>query len=460
LVDLEMIVPELAGKKVLFLGKSRTMSDEDLALFLEQAKAKRAEGEEDGPLGLIVLGRLVNPLEEAFADRMEKEGVPVVDLARLEAYYAAHIDADVLEGSLALFPNKARMINLLRNQSLPDALFCRLLSLYDWGGEAPFENDENRDVAGALVARFYPEIEKNHNIQYSPLGPFLVAAQNAYAPLLEAMARIPDYEVTQHSDDAWMPRTLREALLINPALPESVLREWMGEASVRELGFMAAHPALSVSAQERLAKREDPWIWEGLARNRRLDAKLAARLYEEGPLAVQAALLCYQPASRERIDAVLAEGHETKLRALGSNERLDEATALALVQSNQPALLAALAVNEGLGANVYAALEATKSPAVLALLAGNPAVGSAMLSRLSRVREKAIYVALAGNPAMPAERLAQFAKIKDRDIHKALAGNPATPIEILLSYQTDGELNRIVKRNEAFGDYIKQNLGM
>ena len=457
---LEEIIPDLAGKKVLFLGQTRTMSDEDIALFLDQAKAERAEGEEDAPLGLVVLGRLVNPVEEAFADAQYKEGVPVVELAKLERYYAAHIDADVLEGSLALFPNKERIINLLHNQSLPDALFCRLLSLYDWGGEGPFENDENRDVAGALVARFYPEIEKNHNIQYSPLGPFLVAAQSAYVPLLEAMARMPDYEVTQHSEDPWMPRTLHEALLMNPALPGSVLDEWTAEASVRELGFIAAHPALSVTAQERLAKREEPWITEGLARNPGLDAVLAARLFAEGPSAVQEALLRYQPPGRERIEAVLAEGNEAKLRALGANERLDEATALTLLQSDQEALLEAMAANEGLSCRVYEALETTKEPSVLRLLAGNPAVGSAMLLRLSRVRDKALYVALAGNPAMPPERLAQFAKIKDRDIHKALAANPSTPIEILLSYQTDGELNRIVKRNEAFGDYIKQNLGM
>ena len=460
MVKLDDIVPGLRGKKVLFLGKTKTMSEEDIALFLDQLGAERAGDEKDEPIALIVMGRLINPLEEAYSDEKYKEGVPVVDLVELERYYASHIDPDALLGSLALFPNRERIIDLLHNGAIGDDLFCEILGFYDWEGQGPFETDENRDVAGTLVARFYPEIEKNHNIQYSPVGPFLVAAHSDNAKLLEAMSRIPDYEITQRSRDAWMPRTLHESLLINPHLPTPVLERFLVDDDPRRLGFVAAHPNLPESKQKELAGRSERQILEGLARNPNLAADPRERLARSDDAAVRCAFLLSQPLDEKTIESVLERREEAELEALGSNERLEEAMVIRLVETGIEKLLEALAANENLSQKVYDALERSKPPSILRALAGNGAASPEMLERLTRVRDKKVYEALAANPAMPLNHLRNFAKIKDRDIHKALASNPSTPIEILLGYQTDGELNQILKRNEAFGEYIRQNLGM
>ncbi|WP_300367976.1 hypothetical protein [Hydrogenimonas sp.] len=460
MVKLAKIVPELHGKKVLFLGKTKTMSDEDIALFLDQTDAKKARDENDEPIALIVLGRLINPLEEAYSDRKYKEGVPVVDLRELESYYAGHIDPEALLGSLALFPNRERIINLLHNSAIGDDLFCEILRIYDWQGMGPFENDENRDVAGTLVARFYPEIEKNHNIQYSPVGPFLVAAQSGDEKLLEAMAEIPDYEITQRSSDPWMPRTLHESLLINPHLPAHLLDDFLARSDRRLAGFVAAHPNLPKSKQMGLVQRGEWWILEGAARNPNLSPALHEMLVQSENAAVRRTFLTFQTLDEKTIRSVLERGDEEELKALGSNERLDEATALWLGEEGNGTVQAALAANENLTPALYEMLERTKKQEVLRALAGNGVVAPEILERLIRVRDKAVYEALAANPAMPESHLRNFAKIKDRDIQKALASNPSTPIEILLGYQTDGELNQILKRNEAFGEYIKRNMGM
>ncbi len=459
-VKLETLLPELAGKRVLFLGKGKRMSDEDIALFLDQVGAERASEEEDPDLGLVVLGRLLNPLEEAYSDRKAREGVPVVTLEELERHYAATIDPEALVGSLALFANRERIIDLLGNSAISDDLFCRILRFYDWQGEGPFENDENRDVAGRVVARFYPDIEKNHNIQYSPVGPFLVAAHSSDPRLLEAMAEIPDYEVSQRSTDEWMPRRLHESLLINPALPEEVLERFGREGDLRKVGFVAAHPNLGESGQRKLAGRSEAWIDEGLARNPNLSPTLRAKIGSSGDPRVRSAFLEHQRVCGETIDAVVRKGEERELEALGANRYLEEETALMLARREEPALLRALAGNESLSQAVYRVLEAGKRADVLRVLAANPAVEPALLERLTRIRDKEVYRALAANPSMPESHLRNFARIKDRDIRMALAGNPSTPIEILLGYQTDGELSRILKRNEAFGEYIRRNLGM
>ena len=457
-MEIESIINGLEGKKVLFIGKTKTMSEEDIELFLEQAGAQKAENEHDSPIGMIVFGRLVNPVEEAMCDEMEKAGTPVVPIEKLEAYYAATIDAEALIGSLTLFRNRERIINLLHNRSVSNSLFCEILKLYDWEGKGPFEGDENRDVAGSIVMRFYPDIERNHNIQYSPLGPFLVAAECKEAKLLEAMARIPDYEISQRSTDFWMPRTLHESLLINPSLPPEVLTLFLDAKEERKRAFAAMHPMLDAKQQRRAADSGSELILTALARNARLDSALHERLLESGYESVVLSFLSHQPLSNAILEAVDTFG-EKRQEAIGSNPTLDEKSAVKVMASAKMPLLEALAMNENLPQGIYEALFEKGETALNRKLAANRSVGEAVLLKLVRIRDKEIFTALAANPSMPQPHLKSFSKIKDRQIMAALASNPSTPIEILLGYQMDAELSNILKRNEAFGDYIKQNIG-
>jgi hypothetical protein len=458
-MDLTQTVAQAAGKKILFLGKTKTMSEEDIDLFLDQVGAKRAADERDEPIAMIVLGRLVNPVESEYADTKEKEGFPVVELERLENYYAGHIDRDALLGSLKLFSNRARIINLLHNRAIEDSLYCELLKLYDWEGKGPFETDENRDVAGTMVARFYPDIERNHNIQYSPVGPFLVAAQSGFFPLLEAMAQIPDYEITQRSQDVWMPRTLHEALLLNPSLPARVVEGFWESGNLRKMGFAARHPNFSEPMQKKALERSECWIHEGVARNENLSKDLFERLMKSDNAIVKNAFLQSQPLAKAMVLEALAEADAKRVAAIGSNRHLDEETLEAFLASEDETLLSALASNEALQPPIYERLEKMGSVTVKRSLAGNPSVPSEILERLTRVRDKAIFVALAANPSTPQRQLENFSKIRDKEIMEALASNSSTPIEILLGYQTNADLANILKRNEAFGDYIKQNIG-
>jgi len=458
-MDLAQIIDSLQGKKILFLGQSRTMSEEDIELFLDQVGAEKAKDETDEPIALIVLGRLINPYEEAYSDEKEKAGVPVITLEELEKYYASYIDPDALLGSLTLFANRERIINLLHNRAISDDLFCDILKLYDWEGQAPFETDENRDVAGTIVARFYPDIERNHNIQYSPVGPFLVAAQCENAKLLEAMVLIPDYEITQRSQDIWMPRTLHESLLINPNLPASLLEQFWQTGDLRKQGFVALHPTLPESRQSELIKSKECWIHEGLAKNPNLSQNLYNKFLNSTNEVVKNAFLQSQPLSLDTIETIVNEGDEKSLEAIGSNPYLDETVAIKLIKSGNETLISSLASNRSLSENAYEAIEATKNVSILRKLAANPSVPSKLLERLTRIRDKDIYAALAANPSTPQTHLRNFSKIRDKDIRISLASNPSTPIEILLSYQTDADLANILKRNEAFGEYIKQNIG-
>jgi len=127
-MDLAQIMESVRGKKILFLGQTRTMSEEDIELLLDQVGAQKATDETDEPIALIVQGRLINPYEESYCDEKEKAGTPVISLEALEKYYASHIDPDALLGSLKLFANRERIINLLHTMQSVMIFSVRFLS--------------------------------------------------------------------------------------------------------------------------------------------------------------------------------------------------------------------------------------------------------------------------------------------------------------------------------------------
>ncbi len=455
---MEEIVPSLRGRKILLFGRNKPISEEDMSLFLESAGASLADDESEDGIALVVKGRLMNPVEESICDDFEKSGIPVVEIEAIESYYASTIDRDMLLGSLKIFRNKERIINLLHNDSIDDNLFCEILKLYDWGGKAPFESDENRDVAGSMVSRFYKDIERNHNIEFSPVGPFLVAAESDKKALLEAIAMIPDYEITQRSGDYWMPATLHEALLVNGNIPTDILENFARSGDERKVAFAAAHPLLSEETQKYLFSKDEKRILEGLAKNPSLSKNLYETLFEKEDSDVRCMVLKYQPLPAS-IFSQLHELDDSGKRSVGANIHLDEESAMRLFDAQEEEILKSLASNENLSSSIYEKIESTGDRDLLRILAANPSVEGSILKRLLRIRDKELYRALAANPSTPKEILENFSKIRDKDIAAALASNPSTPIEILLGYQMDAELSNILKRNEAFGDYIKENIG-
>lgn len=217
------------------------------------------------------------------------------------------------------------------------------------------------------------------------------------------------------------------------------------------------HPALSANRQRQFAESGSRQILEGLARNMSLLDELYERLLESEYGEVRLAFLAHQPPGSilERLD----ELDEESQRAVGRNVRLDEDSAPKLVKSGLKPILEEMASNETLTDAVYRELYDLDDLCIRRRLAANRSVCGEILQSMTRIRDKEVFVALASNPSMPENHLQNFSKIRDRDVMAALASNPSTPIEILLGYQTDAELSNILKRNEAFTEYIKRNIG-
>ena len=128
-----MNIKTLKNKSILVFGKSRAFSSDEFAsqmLFHKITVVK--EYNED--VVLMVDGRMMTPDEQIRSDRLyEEKKVKLLSMEKLEEELAKQIDADTLLMSLKLSHDKERLKDFLTNSMISNALFLRLLKIYDWG---------------------------------------------------------------------------------------------------------------------------------------------------------------------------------------------------------------------------------------------------------------------------------------------------------------------------------------
>ena len=241
-----MNLDTVKNKKILLFGKSRAFSEEE---FLEQIKVHNIEltKEYDEDVSFVVEGRMMTPYEQNSSDLLyEERALQSISIDLLEKLLVEEIDADVLLMSLKLSHDKERLKSFIQNSMIDDALFFRLVQLYKWQGEDFFENDDNRDVSAAFIARFYENIERNHNVQYATTGFIHLVAQAKTSKLLEAI-----YEL--------------EPLKFHEKIKKAI----------------AMSPFIDAKLQKRLLRSNDAEILEALSHNKNLDKEILESLMQD-----------------------------------------------------------------------------------------------------------------------------------------------------------------------------------
>jgi len=439
----------LKGTAILLLGKSRAL---EAGEFEQQLKAqgialadKNAE-----TFSLIVEGRMMNPLEQERRDALyERRAAPFCDIDTLERLLCANIDAARLTMSLKLSGDRDRLLGYLQNPYIPDALFLKLLLMYDWGGEGFFGTDANRDVTAALIERFYDNIERNHNVQYANTGLMHLLHQNDAPELINTIANLaPLKQALKEGCDRSTCMVL-EAVASHPATDAAVLKRFAEQGDAGLQRIVAGRDGLDAALQERLFALKEPDVHEALAANPGLDHRIALQMEAHYGDRI---------ASHIRLDASLFERYyQQRPVALAGNPDLTPRMQRQLYCLNDD-VQAALAANPAAEATMLTLLYETNKPQVLVSLAANPATPPELLGRLGE--NAALHAALAGNTAAPAallERLGSSAKI---EVLSALAKNPATPAALLYQLQLDKRLERYVMENPGFGAHIqRENIG-
>ena len=312
--NLSMNLDELKNKTVLMLGKSRAFSSEE---FLSQMKHHNIEvaREFSDEIITVIEGRMMSPYEQNLSDSLyESKKVEFINIDLFEKNLAKTIDSDTLLMSLKLSHDKERLKSFIKNTTISDSLYLKLIKIYSWGNEDFFENDDNRDVSASFILRFYENIERNHNIQFSTAGFIHLVAQTKDSQLLKEISELKPLKfhpkiktaiaMSIYCDLPMQKRfyksgdeNILEALSVNKNLDISLVKEFLKSGEFCEniaysitlddelfgllydyKNYLASNESLSFLMQEKLLKIKDEKIDLALSLNNNLDERIIKQL--------------------------------------------------------------------------------------------------------------------------------------------------------------------------------------
>ena len=359
-----MNLQDFKNKTFLLFGKPRAFNREE---FNEQMRAHQiaVTSEPNDEVALLIEGRMMTPYEQNAADKFYEEGVyDSLSIEVLEKALAEAMDDDVLLMSLKLSRDKERLKSFLQNSMLSDELFFKLIKMYSWGGEDFFDNDDNRDVSAAFIARFYENIERNHNVQYATTGFRHLISQAKSSLLLEAIASL-------------------EPIRLHPKMKMAI----------------AMSPYLDETMQEKFFKNADGGILEALSFNTNLQASLVEKLVKYQGLGDNIAKTIL-------LDEVMFENLRAFDVSLARNETLTLSMQEQLFALKNSAINLSLAHNNKLHVSIIQKLLLLKNEELMSVLYENSATPVSVLEEA--YKDEKNHMALAKNESTPVEILYQL----------------------------------------------------
>ncbi|MBD3823358.1 MAG: hypothetical protein IE916_02475 [Epsilonproteobacteria bacterium] len=447
-----MNLKELHNTNILLLGKSRSFAPDELEAQLRFHGIGLTK-ELDDSVKVVIEGAMMSPYEQNISDALyEKKRFEFVNIDLLERELALHIDETTLLMSLKLSKNRERLIDFIKNATISDALFLKLLKLYSWQGESFFENDENRDVSAALIVRFYKNIERNHNVQYATTGLLHLIAQSDNEALLEAISLLEPLQRAMGSDLKDTHANILSALATNHYTPRSVLKMFVQKGSREVKILVAMRNDCDAAMQKELCSQHIEGVCEALTYNSKLDKSLVVELIENPHHAKN---IAKHIDLDEELFHLLKEEYALEL---AQNATTTPAMQEALVALHKNDVMIALANNASIDTQIVAELLCEDSHEIRYALYANAATPKESLEEAYNNRYN--HQALANNPSTPSKILELLANSDDPKVLLGLAKNPSTPVAILYQLQLDGRFERAVKENVAFGKHIQtENIG-
>jgi len=445
-----MKLDELSGHTILLFGKSRAFEGGEFKTQLEARQIERVASY-DPSIAFIVEGRMVNPVEQIELDRLyEMQKTPIVSIDLLERLLSEQLDADILLMSLKLSGDQERLLGFLQNPYIDNALFLRLLKLYNWQKDGFFENDENRDVTAALIERFYENIERNHNVQYANMGIMHLLTQSDNEALIETISSLEPIQTALLEEcDRSTYKILRE-IAFHKQTPARVQKQFVKYGDNELCAIIALRQDTTAALQEQLLSLNDETITLTLASNASLNDVIAEKMYEDE------AYRSYLAANKHLDEKWFQTFVSTQPEALAANATLSASMQKKLLDFDSETVLNALASN--LSLSVADELMEKGNGEVHKVLAMNEATPLQILEALFKTGS--VNVELAINTKTPAAILTRLGSSSDIDILSALAQNSATPVDLLYQFQLDRRLERYVMTNPGFGEHIQtENIG-
>ena len=441
----------LKNKNITLFGKSRALNSDE---FVKQLSNNSIALVDDVSVGVevIVEGRLINPIEQDELDRLYAEKVaPIIEIDGLEKWLCNAIDVDKLLMSLKLSGDRDRLMGYLQNPYISNALFLRLLKLYNWEGEGFFESDDNRDITAALISRFYENIERNHNVQYANMGIMHLLNQSGDVELTETIALLAPLQTALKEGCDNSTQKILNVIALHQSTSVKVLKQWLKKGNDDIQMLIAMRHDLDLQLQQYLLTLGKPVINEVLSLNDTIEREIAMVLLKEFPENIAKHITL----DTELFDTLL-EQYDV---ALAENMTLSLEMQERLLESGEEVQVI-LAKNRTLAKSLFDMLLKSDKVEILRSLITNDQMQSDALKELFN-RDAELYGSeIAANVKTDVTVLEQLATSQDVEVLLALAKNPSTPVDLLYQLQLDRRLERAVKENASFGRHIQRdNIG-
>ena len=458
---LKSLLETSAGKKLLLLGKEQIFTQKEIARFLKRFKVTPVKYLEEGVVGVIENHRL-NPVEEDISNEAYEQKLPIYKLSVFEQLLSEEIDDDALLMAIKLGNDQERIVRLLGNEHLSNALFVSLLKLYTFHTEEE-DNRQDRDVIMFTLRRYIDIKPNEEDLLYSYLTLRRLATEATDPELLKALLYFPNFEFLIRGREKV---TLQKTIARNPFIDEETVRKLLATRKVAVARALAGNSVISNEVQKYLLSQDDEAIDMALAVNNTIDKTIFDALLTRGNEAVSL-LLIHQPIDASRFEKVRKSGIDAEQYALlGANEMLDTDVIESLAAMENKALWQMLAGNKTIPVQVLASLYEKGGREVYLALAKNPAVPEAILESLYEraADDTEMLAALAHNPSLPDAKLRALFERDNFEINRGLATNAALPPELLDVLKIDTRLQNELAQNEqlakSYEAVLKQNKAM
>jgi len=447
---------KLKDKKIYFSGKGEYISKVELEKYLITFGVKFVPSLQDAEV--IIEGNLTPPNISSKIFKYQQNGIKVITIEELEKEFSKNLNIKNILMAIKLTKNNDRLIELLKNSYFDDNTFLQLLKQYRWSVQELYEDDESRDICKAITSRFCSLINKNHNIQYAPIGIYYTALETSSCELLEFIYNMPDYKISDKNIKQNQPLTLKEVVALNPNSSKSLHIEILENQNIKELEFLALNHHIDIEIKERLKLLKLDTITQKLIIAQNYICDDIQEVIDNKN--IQNYFLKYYFFDDKLFSEVLSLlTTDTQKIYLSMNNFLTENMLSDIEGLNITNATINILKNKLISSDIKVKYFKLDDKIYNISLAHNENLTKDEFYILWDKNDLDINISLASNISTPKEILQKLYDTNQRFIHTVLCNNISTPIQILMQLQLDNELKILVKENPTYQAFAQKMLG-
>ena len=447
---------DIKNKKVYFSGKGDQLDYKELEKFLLQNEVEFVPSITESEL--IIEGGLT-PLH--IQDKIftaSKNGAIVVGIEEFEKFYSSSFSVNSTLIAAKLTKDNERLVKLLQNKYFDDKTFIKILKQYDFKNITLYDNDESRDVCRSIVNRFCTLVNRNHNIQYAPIGIYYTALETFNTDLLDIIYYMPSYSISDRTAKDEQPLTLKEVVALNPNSSKTIQIQILKNNNIDELIYLARNTNISEDIKKALKDKNNTDITIALIKEQNYVLDSLDDILEDEK--IKKVFLKYYSFDEQKFDELLKRHlSDIDIINFSHNKSLISNMINNLELKNIDNAIIVLLKHDNISESLIIKYLKINDKIYNISIAHNTKLEDNLYEDLFSLNDNDVNISLAQNIGVSAKILQELHKYKDRNIDMMLCENISTPINVLMQLQLDNELKLLVKENITYQKFAEQMLG-